>query len=504
MIRGRTAAASLAVVTTAAAVLVSALAGSAGAADAGVRAPVVAALQSTVVSSGDRTLFADPVTGLPEAGAPVTVTGAGPAGYYVAICEGVPAENRANCVGAPDTAAPVTSGWVYVTEPTFSAVLAAPAAGGTPNCVPDRCQLYAGVDLSVPLAYAPSSSAPTSPTDPATSPPATPTTESSASVPGTAIAQVIQSPSVVAGAQQLVVFSGFRAGEQVALTLFSAPLDLSPVTADSTGVAQVAFTVPADFAAGTHRLQGIGQESGTVGVASFEVTAPVTSSPSSTPSTVSSPESSAAVSSTSALSPVTTVSTVPTSAVTPGSGASGSSLWWLWLVLAAIVIGAIVAGVLVYRRRKQAEQEEADRQAGLQAAAAEEQRRQQAAIDQANATAQTAFMPRPYPPPGGPGAPGGMPPGYPPGAYPGLLSGRDHPDNPSLYSGGYPPAGPPTGGYPPAGPPQGGYPPAGSPQGPAGPPPPPQQDGPGGGEPPTSVLRDDEPGQDPGDPQRRG
>ena len=56
-------------------------------------------------------------------------------------------------------------------------------------------------------------------------------------------------------APRACIFSGFKPGEQVNLTLFSDPITLSPVTADATGVARVEFIVPADFAAGTHRLE---------------------------------------------------------------------------------------------------------------------------------------------------------------------------------------------------------------------------------------------------------
>ena len=79
---------------------------------------------------------------------------------------------------------------------------------------------------------------------------------------------------MVAGQNQIVVFSGFKPGEQVNLTLFSRETALPPVTASAAGVAQAEFTVPADTVAGTHRLEAIGQTSGTVGVASFQVTAP--------------------------------------------------------------------------------------------------------------------------------------------------------------------------------------------------------------------------------------
>ena len=248
--------------------------------------------------------------------------------------------------------------------------------------------------------------------------------------------QSVTTPSIVPGATQNVLFSGFEAGEQVNLTLFSAPVTLSPVTADGTGVANVSFVVPADSEIGTHRLEAIGQQSGTTGVATFQVIAPpVTSEPDAEPHRrrrrrPRSPSRPAAVAS---------PAVVPRHVVQCGDleqcgrcrpvSDSGSSLWWLWLIIAIVVIAGIVTGIVVYRRnqQQQREQEEQD----IADAAAQQQAAGTGAVDPYRpdpygADAPTVFLPPVQPGPGGP----------PPGADPyGLLSGRDHPDNPTLYSG---------------------------------------------------------------------
>ena len=118
------------------------------------------------------------------------------------------------------------------------------------------------------------------------------------------------------------------------------------------------------------------------------------------------------------------------SAVVPTGGDSGSSLWWLWLIIAIVVVAGIITAIVVYRRNQQAKREQ-DEQEIADAAAAQTAAGGAGAADQYNSDAPTVFLP-PVPPEGGP----------PPGADPyGLLSGRDHPDNPSLYSG-QDPAGP--------------------------------------------------------------
>ena len=244
--------------------------------------------------------------------------------------------------------------------------------------------------------------------------------------------QSVGTPSIVPGGTQNVLFSGFKAGEQVNLTLFSAPVTLSPVTADGTGVANVSFVVPADSEVGTHRLEAIGQQSGTTGVATFQVIAPPR---------VLQPDTDAVT------DPVTHPDAVadqqqrgrqqqrpgivqrgdvqqrgrrdrrgqrqqPLVAVADPGHRGGRRDRHRHRGLPAQSAGATRAGRAGHRRRGRPEQA-----AGPP-------------VDP-YADAPTVFLP-PVPP--GPGGP-------PPGADPyGLLSGRDHPDSPTLYSGD--PAGP--------------------------------------------------------------
>ena len=447
MSRTRLTAAALALVTTGAAALFVTLAPAQAAAPApaGSAAPAVALVEetpATVTAAGQvATLTVNPTSGLPVTGAEIEVKGDGFAdsdkyGMYIAVCAGTENSDTAldSCVGGPvQGATPPSAAWAHVEGNwggSFDVKLVLPTVTqGEPNCVTGKCSLFAVSDsdadkveikpVAITFEAAPpsSSSTPTSPT-----------------APGTAIPQQIGSPSVVAGGTQLVVFSGFRAGEQVNLTLFSDPITLSPVTADQTGVARAEFIVPADFPAGTHRLEAIGQNSGTVGVATFDVTAPVVSSsptpspsPSPSPTPSSTPSSSTPASST---APASSSAVTSSSAVVPTGGDSGSSLWWLWLIIAIVVVAGIITAIVVYRRNQQAKREQ-DEQEIADAAAAQTAAGGAGAADQYNSDAPTVFLP-PVPPEGGP----------PPGADPyGLLSGRDHPDNPSLYSG-QDPAGP--------------------------------------------------------------
>ena len=414
-------------------------------------APVVAAqaVVPTTTSNGARTLVVDSTTDLPVSNATIAVQGKGfdtATGLYVAVCadsSGAPVK-LTNCVGGAIPDANTTTGWAHITtdgngpggvkaawgpDGSFSVTLALPdVAQGDVNCVTSKCSLYTASDdakvrtedNAVPVTFAAppptSSSVPVNPTTPTT-----PTTATTPAAPGTATVQNIATPDIEAGKTQLVIFSGFAPKEQVNLTLFSAPITLSPVTADATGVAQARFVVPADIAPGTHRLEAIGQQSRTVGVASFQVTAPPPpATASSTPSTSASPSTTASSSSpgsSSASRSAPASSAVTSSAVAPGTTDSGSSLWWLWLIIGIVVLAAIITGIVVYRRNKEQQQREQDEQAITDAAA-----REQAASSPADAP--TVFLP--------PVRPGGPPPGEDP--Y-GLLSGRDHPDSPTLYSG---------------------------------------------------------------------
>lgn len=459
-----------------------------GAAEAPAQLPLEAAATPSTVTSGSRTLTVDPVRDIPVNGAKISVQGKGfdiEHGLYVAVCAAdTTLPDFSDCVGGPIPDGNTTQAWAHITadgqgsggvkakwgeDGSFQVELVLPnVTEGTPNCLTDGCSLYTASDaasdddavrsedITVPLTFVqPTSSISTAPTQP------TQPTEPAA--PGTATPEVIGSASVVAGQNQIVAFSGFKPGEQVNLTLFSRETVLPPVTASPAGVAQTEFTVPPDTVAGTHRLEAIGQTSRTVGVASFQVTAPppVTSAsptPSPSPSPTSSSESSSAPASSSVPASPTVVTS---SAVTPSDSSDAGGLWWLWLLIAIVVIAGIVTGVIVWRRKQQ-EQREKD-EADLAAAAAQEQTA--GYPGQPGADAQTVLLPPVGPPPSGP----------PPGQDPyGLLSGRDHPDNPQLYSGQDagptevlgPPGGRPyqggPGGYPPGpgwGPPSGGAPP---------------------------------------------
>ncbi len=411
-------------------------------------APAVAkVLAPTTTSTGTRTLVVDRATDLPVGNATIAVQGKGfdPAnGLYIAVCgdgSGAP-EKLTKCVGGAIPDANTSTGWAHITTEgqgpggvtaawgpngSFSVTLALPAVDeGDVNCVTSKCSLYTASDdqavraedNAVPLTFAAPPPTSSTPTPPTSSAPVTPTTPSTPTAPATAAVVDIATPDIEAGKTQLVVFSGFTGDEQVNLTLFSAPITLSPVTADANGAVKVSFVVPADLAAGTHRLEAIGQQSGTVGVASFRVTAPPPppTTPSTTPSTSASPSTTASSSPAPSSSPATPASTATSSAVAPTNTDSGSNLWWLWVIIGIVVLAAIITAIVVYRRNKEQEQRERDEQAITDAAG-----REQAA---AGSEAPTVFLP--------PGRQEGPPPGQDP--Y-GLLSGRDHPDHPTLLSG---------------------------------------------------------------------
>ncbi len=458
MRRTRSAAAVLAGATVAAAAVLTAVVP----AQAAPAVPVVGAQAAapTTTSDGTRTLVVDSTTDLPVENATIAVQGKGfdvTHGLYIAVCEdgsGAP-EKLTTCVGGPIPDGNTGTGWAHITENgdgtggvraawgpdgSFSVTLALPKVDeGDVDCVSAKCSLYTASDdptirtedNAVPVTFAappPTSSSSTPPTSSSPTAPTAPTGPTGPTAPKSATVQDIATPDIEAGKTQLVIFSGFAAGEQVNLTLFSAPITLSPVTADGTGVAQARFVVPADIAPGTHRLEAIGQQSGTVGVASFQVTAPPPpTSASSTPSTSASPSSAAsssapASSSSSSSASPSSSAAAPTTAVTPTNTDSGTNLWWLWLIIGIIVLAGIITAIVVYRRNKEQEQRERDEQAITDAAA-----REQAAGPY---DAPTVVLP--------PARPEGPPPGEDP--Y-GLLSGRDHPDSPTLYSG-RDPAGP--------------------------------------------------------------
>jgi hypothetical protein len=398
-------------------------------------------------AGGTPELTVTPTTDLAPDGATIKVVGAGFADnfgdLYIAVCADG-STNLRNCVGGAVPAGNNTSAWAHISDDGqgpgtvtaswndggFDVTLALPSvAAGSPNCITGKCAIYASKSDGVPisrLTEALAFKAPASSSSSSSSPPPPPSP---------AVVQSISSPSIVAGGTQKIIFSGYRANEQVNLTLFSAPLVLSPVNADGTGVAQVEFVVPTDLEAGAHRLEAIGAESGTVGVATFQVSAPVVSSSSTPPSSSAPPSSSSESSSASSTSSSSVTSAPPVSsaaptstAIAPASGDSGNSLWWLWLIIGIVLVAGIITAIVVYRRKQQ-EQRERDEQEVTDAAAREQTANQPPPAGY-GADAPTVFLPPVQPT------------GPPPGADPyGLLSGRDHPDGPPYYSG-QDPAGP--------------------------------------------------------------
>ena len=106
---------------------------------------------------------------------------------------------------------------------------------------------------------------PTTPTTPTTTTTEGPTTSTIGGSATTVSPNSMLQTSVVAGGNQVVVFTGFTPGEGVAVTLFSDPISLPPVTADNSGTVRVEFAVPADLPPGVHILQAIGAQSRRVG-----------------------------------------------------------------------------------------------------------------------------------------------------------------------------------------------------------------------------------------------
>ncbi|TAM89483.1 MAG: hypothetical protein EPN43_06930, partial [Jatrophihabitans sp.] len=96
--------------------------------------------------------------------------------------------------------------------------------------------------------------------------------------PGTAVLALApattSASTVIAGGQLTARAAGLTPGEQVAVTLHSAPVGLGTVTADPAGTASITFTVPATVPPGTHTVSFAGLASGLVSTSgSFTVLA---------------------------------------------------------------------------------------------------------------------------------------------------------------------------------------------------------------------------------------
>ncbi len=486
--RRRMSAGVLALVTAAGAVLVGVLAP--GAADSAEAAPgtAVAAVATPVTTTGQGlTMTVNPTTKLAPSGATVRVTGSGFATtgiLYVAVCAaGAAPGDMTGCIGGAIPEANATTGWGEVTangHPTTAGPVAAKwgrggsfdltlvlpdAIGSAVDCVSGPCSLVTrsanntdrSQDLSVPLTFTPPPTQPptqppttTSSARPSSTPPTTtqqPSTQTIIGAGTTVTADSIQAPSVVAGGTQVIQFSGFDPGETVALTLYSAPTPLPPTVANAVGQVRAVFTIPLDFPATTHLLQARGEKSGTVGVAEFTVTpavptasSSVSASASSTASVASSllssasaAASSSAVASTQSSTPITSTgesaaSSQASATSGAGSATSGRNLWWLWVVLAVIVLAGLAAGFVAWQRSRSDDDDD------LPYVVAGAPEPPDPGWDNPTITA--------APPGYGPQRTGAQPQSGPTGAaIPlghefGLLSGRDHPDGPALLSGG--------------------------------------------------------------------
>ena len=351
---------------------------------------------TTVTHDGSAVqLSASPSRGLAAYGAEITVRGSGfdsSADLWIAVCQndGAAPASLTHCVGGAIPDANGTSAWGIVTSAkqppyagpvvakwkgsgSFTLTLQIPAAAGQDaDCLASTCSVYArssndtdrSQDVHVPVQFV---AAPGSTPGRGGGAPSTQTLgAASTTVPPDSVAET----SVAAGAQQTVVFSGFRPGESVDVTLYSDPLSLPPATTDGRGVVTISFTVPADLPVGEHLVQAVGRQSGRVGIASFEVGAATTTA--SSPST--------AASTTGATATLTTPDTAPTvpadlaatdtaasagdstgatrsgAAVGASSADSGSGgvsrLLWLWIVLLAVVVIGGAAGLVVLLRRR--------------------------------------------------------------------------------------------------------------------------------------------------------
>jgi hypothetical protein len=485
----RRAAAALAATAVLAVSLLITLDQSAVAAPAGASAAAAAAPVTTAGTAGQPTLSIDPASGFKPSGGAIKVVGAGfdtKAGLYVAICHvngSAPPDVKTDCVGGPIPLANTSKAWAHITssgvavpgqvsqnwnaQGGFSLTLTLPASDSSSDALdcskvvcavittPDAETGDTSQNLSIPITYAAAtsstSSTPTTPTTPTTSS-STPTTTTSPTtssqqivtstiaVAGTTVQpKTIGSPSVVAGGKQQVLFAGFAKNEVVTVTLYSDPIKLPDAKADSDGIVDIEFTVPADLPAGTHLLRAVGQTSKVTGVASFQVTAPVVVSTSvaSSAAASSTPATTAAASSAAVLPiPVVSSAVASSSAAPSGRGiavvvvkSSGKSrLVWPWYVLGAVVLLWVgLAIFMVQRRRKRLADENREKERILAEASAAEQQRAAQALAAANSDAPTAYI--------GPVSdqPEGYL-GYHPGEH-GLLSGRDHPDNPGMMSG---------------------------------------------------------------------
>ena len=362
--------------------------------------------------SGRRQLSVTPARGLPPFGAAITVRGSGyntDNDLWVAVCEddGVAPASLAHCVGGAIPDANATSSWGVVTsghQPPYPGPVTTrwrghgsfdltlqlmAAAGQDADCTANPCSVYTrsskhgdrSQDARVPVKFA-TTQPPTSGGGQTSQPGGVPTTQTLGTAPTTVAPDSVAQTSVAAGAAQVIVFSGFQPSETVDVTLYSDPISLPSVRADGSGKVTISFTVPADLPAGEHLIQAVGQKSGRVGIAQFEVgdaavttgtatgtsatdmttsdTAAATDTASDTAESTSSAivaptDSSSATESAQVSTDAAAAAGAPGNLATGGGTTGAGRLIWLWIVLGAVVVIGGAAGVVLMLRRRRDE-----------------------------------------------------------------------------------------------------------------------------------------------------
>lgn len=348
--------------------------------------------------AGPLTLTASPARGLPPAGAQVTVRGSGfdPGGeLWVAVCQddGVAPAALVHCLGGPIPDSNGSSSWGVITADgrapyagpvaakwrgngSFTITLQLLAASGQDaDCIDGACSVYVrsaddanrDFDAQVPLRFA--------------APPTTaaPSTQTVGAVATTVSPDMVLQTSIAAGDSQTIVFTGFKAGEKVDVTLYSDPITLPVARADGAGTVTITFDVPPDLPQGEHLIQAVGRQSGRVGIAQFAVGEPASTETTAETTGETGSETSAELTDTAMMTALatdlTTAEVEPPSAEIstaepdggasttsdaagaldsgPAQGSTGAGRYlWLWLALAAIVLIGGAAGVMVLLRRR--------------------------------------------------------------------------------------------------------------------------------------------------------
>ncbi|OJV28712.1 MAG: hypothetical protein BGO26_15435 [Actinobacteria bacterium 69-20] len=360
---------------------------------------------------GRRQLSVTPARGLPPFGAAINVRGSGyntDTDLWVAVCEddGAAPASLAHCVGGAIPGANATSSWGVVTsahQPPYPGPVTTrwrnhgsfdltlrllAAAGQDADCVANPCSVYTrsskngdrSQDARVPVRFV-ATQPPTSGGGQTSQPGGAPTTQTLGTAPTTVAPDSVAQTSLAAGATQVIVFSGFQPSETVDVTLYSDPISLPPVRADGSGKVTISFTVPPDLPAGEHLIQAVGQKSGRVGIAQFEVgdAAVTTGTATDTSATDMTTSGTAAATDTASDSAESTSNAAPTpdssstaesalvstdaavAAGAPGNLAAGGDttgagrLIWLWVVLGVVVLIGGAAGIVLMLRRRRDE-----------------------------------------------------------------------------------------------------------------------------------------------------